>query len=71
VPTDITHSKRNPDTLVREPRRSPTSAERAERRKVQEQEARIAWEEHRRKQQAIEDNTARLKALRLARESKS
>ena len=65
------NAKRNPATLVREPRAAPSAAEKAERRKLQEEEARIAWAEYRRKQQAIDENTARLKALRLARERKA
>lgn len=62
------NAKRNPALLVRDPRTPPSAAEKAERRKLQEEAARLAWEEYRRKQQAIDENTARLKALRLARQ---
>ena len=42
--------KRNPATLVRDPRAAPTAAEKAERRKLQEEAGRLAWEEYQRKQ---------------------
>ena len=65
------NSKRNPATLIRDPRTPPTASEKAERLKAREQEAKLAWEEYRRKQQAVDDNTARLRALRLARQKKA
>jgi hypothetical protein len=68
VRANFPNSKRNPQTLVREPRAAPGAAEKAERLKLREQEARIAWDEYRRKQQAVDENMARLRALRLARE---
>ena len=70
VRASFPNSNRNPATLVRDPRAAPTAAEKAERRKLQEEEGRRAWEEYRRKQKAIDENTARLRALRLAREQK-
>ena len=65
------NSKRNPPALTREPRSPPTATEKAERLKAREQEAKLAWEEYRRNQQAVDENTARLKALRLARQTKA
>ena len=62
------NAKRDPATLVRDPRAAPTAAEKAERRKLQEEEGRLAWAEYRRKQQAVDENTVRLRALRLVRE---
>lgn len=62
------NAQRSAGTLIRETRAPPTAAEKAERVKVREEEARLAWKEYRRKQQAVDENTARLKALRLARE---
>ena len=67
--TNLSDSKRNSGTAVREPRRPPTAVERAERLKQREEEGRLAWEEYRHKQQAIDENTTRLKALRLARDA--
>jgi hypothetical protein len=63
-------SKRNPQTLVREPRRAPDAAEKAERLRLREEDARLAWKEYRRKQQAVDENTARLRAMRLEREGR-
>src|SRR3954453_18206670 len=40
---NFSNSKRPPKTLVREPRAAPSAAEKAERLKLPEQEARIAW----------------------------
>ena len=64
------NAKRDPVTLVRDPSAAPTAAEKAERRKLQEEEGRLAWAEYRRKQQAVDENTVRLRALRLAQEQK-
>jgi len=66
VRASFPNSKRNPATLIRDPRSPPTATEKAERLKAREEEARLAWEEYRKKQQSIDENTARLKALRLA-----
>jgi len=71
VRQNLPNTKRNSQMLARGPRPAPTSDERAERRRVQEEDARIAWEEHRLKERAIEENTARLRALRLAREQQA
>jgi hypothetical protein len=68
---NFANSKRNPKTLVREPRAAPSAIEKAERLKLREQEARIAWDEYCRKQQAIDENMARLRAMRLEREAKA
>jgi hypothetical protein len=65
------NSKRNPATLIRDPRTPPTASEKAERLKARAEEAKLAWEEYRLKQKAVDENTARLKALRLARERKA
>jgi hypothetical protein len=70
VRANFPNSKRNPETLVRDPRAAPSAAEKAQRRKLQEEEGRLAWEEYQRKQKAIDENTARLRSLRLAREEK-
>jgi hypothetical protein len=70
VRTTFPAAKRNPSTLVREPRATPTAAEKARRLKLREEEARLAWAEYRQKQQAVDENTARLKALRLSRQHK-
>ena len=64
------HARRGPATLSREPRAAPTAAEKAMRLKLREEQARLAWDEYRRRQQAVDENTARLKALRLAREQR-
>jgi hypothetical protein len=50
---------------------SPTAAEKAERRKLREEEGQLAWEEYGRKQQAVDENMARLRGLRLAREQEA
>lgn len=65
------NSKRNPSTLIRDPRTPPTATEKAERLKAREEQAKLAWEEYRRNQQAVDENTARLRALRLARQNKT
>jgi hypothetical protein len=70
VRANFPNSKRSPETLVRDPRAAPSAAEKAQRRKLQEEEGRLAWAEYRRKQQAIDENTSRLRALRMAREQK-
>jgi hypothetical protein len=71
VRANFPNSKRNSQTLVREPRAPLSAAQRAERLKLQEQEARLAWQEYHERQRAIEANTVRLRALRLARAAKS
>ena len=65
------NSKRNPQTLLREPRPAPQATEKAKRRRLRAEDARLAWNEYRRKQQAVDENTARLRALRLAREARA
>ena len=65
------NSKRNPQTLVREPRAAPGATEKAERLRRREEDARLAWAEYRRKQQAVDENMARLRAMRLKREAKA
>jgi len=70
VGANFPNAKRNPATLVRDPRAAPTATEKAERRKLQEEAGRLAWEEYQRKQKSVDENTARLRALRLAREQK-
>ena len=64
------NSKRDPQTRVSEPRAAPSAAEKAERLKLREEDARLAWDEYRRKQKAVDENTARLRAMRLKREAK-
>ena len=64
------NSKRNAQTLEREPRAAPSAAEKAERLRLREQDARLAWAEYQRKQKAVDENMARLRAMRLAREGK-
>jgi hypothetical protein len=71
VRASFPNSKGNPATLVRDPRPPPTAAEKAERRKLQEEDARLAWEEYQRRQRAVDENTARLRALRLARQKRA
>ena len=51
--------------------RQITPAERAERKQRQEADAIAAWNEHVEKQRKIDANTARLRALRLAREAEA
>ena len=63
------NSESDPPRLHREPRPPPNAAEKAKRLKVKEEERRLPCEEYQRKQQAIDANTARLRALRLARKA--
>ena len=65
------NSKPDSITLVRDPRAPPSAAEKAQRLKAREEDARLAWAEYLRQQQAVDENTARLKALRLARQKKA